>query len=378
MLLALAVTTGSAPLAWTYRTGNYSWAVAVSSDGRYVIAGSDDMHTYFFDTSSLGGKPSWIHDASGYVRHVVVSSNASYAAAGDTAGEIFLFRSPVPGESASVFLADSAIEALAMSDGGTYLAGGDRQGIVYVFRTSQIYFPLWRYAVPGGVFSLSLSQSGALAAASTHGGLYFLGDMSSSSGWIWSFKNETSFPYVAISRDASYVVAGGSDGYVYLLNSLGELIGRQKLGGAVSALKLSTTADTIVAGSTNGRVSLCLVQGGLAETNSITIQRPVTSVAISENGKRVGVADLDGTISMFDESLGTPLWTFDSEAIVHSLSISDNGLVTAASDDTGSIYLFNEEVPERTNQTTLGIAFVSIICGILLAIYLAKGKKTSR
>jgi len=43
LFVVLAVTASSAPFAWTYRTGNYAWAVAVSDDGRYVIAGSDDM-----------------------------------------------------------------------------------------------------------------------------------------------------------------------------------------------------------------------------------------------------------------------------------------------------------------------------------------------
>jgi len=69
LLLALAASTASAPLAWTYATGNYSWAVAVSPDGRYVIGGSDDMRSYSFRTDS-GGVPSWTYSSSEYVQNV--------------------------------------------------------------------------------------------------------------------------------------------------------------------------------------------------------------------------------------------------------------------------------------------------------------------
>jgi len=369
------MSTGAVPVAWTYKTGNYAWTVAVSHDGRHVVAGSDDMRTYFFDADSTAGKPLWIHNAGGYVRHVAVSSNASYAAAGDTAGQIFLFRSPVLGDQASVFPAGSPIDALSMSDDGAYLVGGDRQGVIYVFRTSQLYFPFWQYGVPGGVLALSLSRSGVLVASSTRGGLYFFGEVTSPSGCIWTFQDQTSFPYVALSPNADYVVAGGGDGYVYLLDSSGGLMDRQELGGAVSTLELSATADMVVAGSTNGMVLLYSVNGGLVVTSSLEGRRPVTSVTISDNGERVGVANIDGEISMFDQSLRVPLWAFGTGAIVHSLSVSDNGLVMAGADDTGSVYLFNDERPENANEMALGFALVFTIGAVLLVAHLARRKK---
>jgi len=377
MLLALAVTTGSAPLAWTYKCGNYSWAVAVSSDGRHVIAGSDDMRAYFFATDSAEGKPVWSYTARGYVRHVAISSNGTYAAASDTEGDVFFFRPGVSGDPIWSFRAGSQIDALMLSQDGEYLIAGDRRGAVYLFSAEGTGQPLWQHEVPGGILALSFSQSRALAVTSTRGGLYFFGELPSRSGYIWVFQEYTSFPQVAISNDASYIITGGSDGYVYFLERSGDLADRQRLGGAVSALSLSPATGRVVAGSTNGNASLYAILDGLAMIRSLANRGPLTSASISEDGERVSVATLDGVISMFGESLTVDLWTFSTGAIVHSLSMSSDGLVMAAAGDTGNIYLFEEEPPAEKNGTAVGIVLVCVAVAAFSAAYFIRRRKVT-
>lgn len=370
MLLALAVTTGSAPLAWAYRTGNYSWAVAVSSDGRYVIAGSDDMYSYFFDSQSTYGKPLWSYKALGYVRHVAISKNGTCAAASDTDGGVFFFRPGVLGKPVWSFRAGSSIDALTMSEDGDYLIAGDRQGTIYLFKTNQTEPMVRQYAIFGGVMALSLSRSRALAATATHGGIYFFGEVPSRTGHIWIFQNYTSFPHVAITSDGGYIVAGGSDGYLYLLNRSGQLVDQQRVGGAVSALSMSKT-QRVVAGSTNGNVSLYLLRDRFDRLSSLATQSPVTSVAVSENGERVSVVNLDGVILMLDQSLTSRVWAFNTGAMVHLLSVSSDGRILAAASDTGSVYLFDEGRRTKTNETALATAVVSIPLVALAAVALA-------
>jgi WD40 repeat protein len=171
LLLTLTVTTGSTPLVLTYRTGDYSWAVAVSHDGRYVIAGSDDMHAYFFGTQSAEGKPLWSYATHGYVRHVAVSGDGSSAAAGSLDGSILFFKPVVSGNPVWSSKATSPIDALAMSEDGHYLAAGDRLGTIYFLKTSST--DLTRRMISGGVLTLSISKSGMLAATAARGGLCF-------------------------------------------------------------------------------------------------------------------------------------------------------------------------------------------------------------
>jgi WD40 repeat protein len=376
MLLVLAVTAGSAPLAWSYKCGNYSWAVAVSSDGRHVIAGSDDMHAYFFSADSAEGKPLWSYTTSGYVRHVAISSSGTYAAASDTDGNIFFFRPGVSGDPIWSYRADSPIDALAMTQDGDYSVAGDRKGTVYLFSAEGTGQPLWQHVIPGGILALSFSQSRDLAVTSTRGGLYFFGQVPSRSEYAWIFQDYTSFPQLVMSDDASYIITGGSDGYVYLLNRSGQLADRQRLGGAVSALSLSRTRGLVVAGGTNGNASLYAIQDGFVAISSLATYAPVTSAYISENGERIAVATLDGVISMFSQSLTTHLWTFNTGAIVHSLSMSSDGLVMGAAGDTGNIYLFEEEAHAKKNGVALGVALVSVAVAAFSVAYFIWRRRT--
>jgi len=369
LLLALAATMGPVPLAWTYATGNYSWTVAVSSDGRYVIAGSDDMHAYFFSADASEGRPVWTLSAHGYVRHVAISSNGTRAAASDNAGNIYFFRYESSGTPVWSYRATSAVDALDLSSDGRYLVAGDRDGAIYLFDTNAAGSLVWYGLLPGGVLDLALSESRALAVSSIQGGVYFYDVASAQSGHIWSFQESTSFPRVAMLDDASYVIAGGSDGYVYMINASGQATDKQRLGGAISALSISDNTHGLIAGSTSGRVLHCLIKDRLQTLGSLETQQPVTSATLSENAKRISFANLDGTVSVFNQSLTSPLWTFNAGAIVHSLSISSDGTILAASSDTGSIYLFHEQPVAQTEKFSYATLLVPMTIMILVLGY---------
>jgi len=367
LLIALALGSGSAPLVWTYRTGNYSWAVAVSHDGRYVIAGSDDMHVYFFDTHLTEGKPLWSYATHGYVRHVAIARDGSRAAASDTDGGVFIFRPFVPGSLVWSFRASSSIEALALSEDGGYLAVGDRKGTVYSLKTTLTDLPAQQHVIPGGVLALSISESGMLAATAAGGGLYFFDETSSRLGYVWSFEVETSFPVLAMAGGTNHIVVGANNGSIYLVDSSGQLMDQQRVEGAVSALSITDTIDRMLVGSTSGTVSLYLMRDRLEKLESLEAPRPVTSTAMSDNGERISFAQLDGAISLFNQSLAAHMWTFNAEGIVHSLSISGSGQVMAAASDTGSIYLFDEENPGRISKTMSSNTLLVTIIALLAA-----------
>ena len=376
MIVLLMTASGTAPLVWTYATGNYSWTVAVSHDGQYLIAGSDDMHAYFFRTDA-GASPVWTHSAQGYVRHVAMSSNGSSAAAGDMAGNVYFFHPETSGSPAWSFHADSAISGTDISEDGRRLVVGDQEGDIYMFDTDGSGSPIWHNLVMGGVLALSLFRSDSVAVASAKGGIYFYDLTSSHSGYTWSLQESISFPQLAVSEDAGYIVGGGSDGNIYVTNSAGQVIDMQKLGGSISAISIADHARCVIVGSTNGIVSRYLLKDRLEELDSSAAHGPITSVAVSDDGSRVSVASLDGTISNFHQTLSSPSWTFSAGAIVHSLSISGDGLVTAASSDTGKIYLFSEHASAQTWNPLIVIAYAVVsLTALLLAYFVLRARLT--
>jgi WD40 repeat protein len=165
-------------------------------------------------------------------------------------------------------------------------------------------------------------------------------------------------------------VAGGGDGFLYLFDGAGRLLDRQRVGAAVSALSLSTSTLTLLAGSTNGTVSVYVVSERLDLLSSFTARGSVTSVAISEDGSRLSVATVNGTITTFDRSLGEPLWTYNAGGIVHAICMSADGRFMAAASDTGSVYFFNEHMRALDLESALlcvaPVTFVAALAVIVL------------
>ena len=370
LILLLAATTGSAPLAWTYATGNYSWTAAVSHDGRYVIAGSDDMHTYLFKTDASRGKPMWTHLARGYVRHVAISNSGTSAAASDTDGNVYFFQPDASGIPVWSFHAGSAIGAIDIGDDGLRLVAGDQEGDIYLFDTGRSGSPIWRNVVPGGVLALSLWEPNAVIVASTQGGLYLYDLESSEPSFVWTFQESISFPQLTVSKEAGYVVAGGSDGNIYVITATGQASDVQRLEGSVSAVATSEEARYVILGSTNGNVSRYLLNERLERLDSFAAHGLITAVAVSDGGERISVASLDGTIATFRETPADLLWTFNTGAIVHSLSMSGDGQAIVASSDTGSIYLFDEALmsTNRTIPSGASMAIEAIIVVVIFAV----------
>jgi len=377
LLVALAASTSQASPAWTYMTGNYVWSVAVSEDGAYAIAGSDDMHAYFFDTRSADAKPLWSYGTQGYVRHVAISGNGSRAAASDVAGGIFFFERPELSDAPDwVFRSDYPIDALVLSGDGDYLAAGDRRGNVYVFETSRTDPLIWQSSIPGGVLALSLSESRALAATGTKGGLYFFG-ASPSTSYQWSFNEHTNVPCLAFVDDLEQIVAAGGDGSLYLIDTSGQLLDEYELGGALSALSISARTRRVVTGSTNGDVSVLHVDGRLEEVATVGTKNPVTSTTLSDDGERIAVANTNGTISMFDGSLVNRIWTFEAGAIVHSLSMSADGSILVAGSDSGAVYLFSEQGSAISGMMASYVVVAALIVMAVVILLVIWQKKRS-
>ena len=365
LFVALAASTSAAPLSWTCITGNYAWAVAVSQNGRYVIAGSDDGRAYFFETNNTAGKPLWVIEAQGYVRHVAISGNAVLAAAADMSGNVFLRQHDRFGQATSVFRSNSSVDALVMSRDGQYVASGHKNGAIYLFRMTNGLAPVWTTYLQGGVLALSIDST-VLEATSVRGGLYSF--ETSKSTPAWAFRDFMTFPFVATSKDAHRIVVGASDGRVSLLSESGKLLDEHDLRGAISSLSLSSLRDRVVVGSTSGNVVLLSFGEALEELGSLTLNKPVATGAISENGETICIAEMDGTIHTYGESLANERWTYVTSSIVHSVSISDDGKVIAAAADSGKIYLFNEEPNSNPSRVTTDVLQATVVVAACIAL----------
>ncbi|MDD1660585.1 MAG: DUF5711 family protein [Methanomicrobiales archaeon] len=124
----------SGNLLWSYRTGSNLRDIAVSSDSRYIVAGSDDRKVYLFNRT---GGLLWIHDLGDPVACVDISGNGSFITAGSGRGldrRIYLFTSA--GDLAWSYQAKGWVTDVALSEDGTSLAAVSDDGVLAFFRTA--------------------------------------------------------------------------------------------------------------------------------------------------------------------------------------------------------------------------------------------------
>jgi len=111
---------------------------------------------------------------------------------------------------------------------------------------------------------------------------------------------------------------------------------------------------------------------------SLETHQPITSAVLSDNGKRIAFANLDGAVTVFNQSLTAPLWTFSAGAIVHSLSVSSDGMALAATSDTGSICLFHESPTSQDEKLSYATVLVPMSIATLVLGYLILRRRKVR
>jgi WD40 repeat protein len=205
-------------LMWSVQTQGRVKNVAISDNGDYIAAGSNDYSVYLFDRE---GNRLWDYDASGEVNSVSVSSEGSYTAAGT----------------------------------------GTEDSRVYLF--DKIGQVLWAHHLARkGVSLVKVTDDGTHVAAATENPdntlYYFYSDgRKALKTFLWSEKIGGIINGLAVSADGSIVVVGSLDSNVYLFSRDGDLLESHDIGNdPVTSVAISDDGSYVVAGDQNNNVLL--------------------------------------------------------------------------------------------------------------------------
>lgn len=364
------VAEGSAPLFWNFTSKKRFYAVCISPDNKYVVAGSDDRNVYCFDLAT--GQKVWNYNTGEWSRRVLVSifsvsisPDNKYAIAG-TASNVYCFNitsgarlwNHTTGEALDVFVSSDSkyvvvasenhyIYKLNITDGAEvwkYNAGhfayrvsmsSDGQYVVAgLFPPYSIPYALialnasgnflWSYNAHSGVCSLFLSPDGKYVLAGTsgnyadptdgHGRIFCLNI--TNGGHIWnytatgSFQGGSDLPVtsVFVSSDSKFVTAGTGNGIVPFINiSDGRLIWDYSTGHYSWAAYISPSNGFVVAGGNSGLYCL----DGMTGNKMWNYTQPVTAISISPDDKHAVAGTWDGIYAFAlakIENLNTHLW----------------------------------------------------------------------
>ncbi len=268
---------------WNYPSTATVNVVAVSANGKYMVAGTDmdpvGPEIFFFNTSDHDGIPMWSYDADQTIDSLAISANGKYMVVGGSAGSAFLFNSTVPDQgvdkqymwSSSVFSDLPYVDISA--DGKLFVVGGNSAGQSELYLYNNVGDLLWFHIFgfsPQNPLSVTISADGKYVAmgrkvaeqfGSINKTVYLFNTTDYTVGQrqepMWSFDTGQDMDSVAISADGKDIVAGSSNGKIaYLFNSSVPELGNNKLPvwnfsldtGGVNSVDISADGKDIVLG----------------------------------------------------------------------------------------------------------------------------------
>ncbi len=271
---------------WYYESTADEWFdyVAISANGNYYIAGSNDRIYYFNNSSS---EPLWSYDL------------------------------------------NYELDSLAFSSNGEYIVAGTRDKKVYLFHNSSST-PLWFFAASYSISSLAISSNGdVLTAGFVNGQVCLFNKSHSTPIWTDIVSSETGVGGLAISFDGNYILSGcGGNGIYWHERSNSTPIAHTEDGGDVVAIN----SDGSYSVSARGGFIYLYNESRTSPVRSYDIYETVTSLDISSDGNYIITGSMDGYIYLFDKSSSIPLWQYKTNVPL-STSISSNGEYIAATDD---------------------------------------------
>jgi hypothetical protein len=367
----------SAPY-WTYKTGFYVPAVAVSEDGNTIVAASDDNKIYTFgrgsnttlwrcnepstcsvavsaNGSTIVAVGSGVHvfgrqsnttiwdyfHSGGAPLSVAVSADGNTIVSGGFDNNVTVFSRQ---SNATIWRYNTVapIYSVAVSANGSTIVAGGSDGYVRVFgRQSNTI--VWQYGASNNIYSVAVSADGnTIAAGGADGYIRVFGRQSNATIWDYFSTNKTRC--VAVSRDGTTIAAGGDDGYLRVFGRTSNATLIQHNTGGTIARAVATSSDgSMIAcgghGANNPRVFMYSKSLGLLASydvggtigGSITFGGPV--VGISGDGSLMAIGCNDNKLYVFQYDttppvLGTPSVVPSSpvggQTVNISVSVTDN------------------------------------------------------
>lgn len=336
---------------WSYLTENNVDALALSSDGEYVVAASRDR-IYFMDTNR--SEPPLSYQADEDFNDVAISGDGEYIAASSD-GYVYLFMN----DDSDPLWSDHIINyvyCVAISTDGNYLVSGGSDDRLRLYHKDNST-PVWSALTDGNIDDVAISSDGKYIVAGTDYGYIYLHDKDSSTP-IWSYDADYDINSIAISADGEYIVAGSANEKLYVFDKDSSTpLWSYQAESAILTVSISTDGEYIAAGSGGfDRTSVYLFKrSSSTPIINYETQNYVYSVSLSSDGRYLGAATAGDKLYLFNKNNSAPLWTFETEYNdMNVVSLSANGKKLASGSDNDTIYFFANNMAPTASIDSLG------------------------
>lgn len=349
---------------WNYTTGGTIRSVAISGDGKYIAAASDNGNIYFFNTSNLANPLIWTYFATpGVPGSVAISSDGNYIAA-ESNQSVYLFDK-TSGTPLWSYDAPEEVLSVSISSDGNYIAVATIKGShwdpeyanVYLFNSSIVSLktPMWNYTVDNLIKSVAISSDGNFIAIGTlnssiwegerDGEIYlFNKSMSADKTPMWNYPTGAIYE-VDMNFNGSIIIAAevknDTYGLVHIFEDLSSDPSDLYPERPVYSVDISSNGQYYVYGCNDS------VYHSNGTFNWVSLDyEDVDLVAVSDNGLDIAVEFNRNYIHCFDLKQFCKLkWYFGTDDYIATAEISNDGNYVVLGGHDSNIYVFNNNVP---------------------------------
>lgn len=285
-------------------------SVAFSPDGKVIVSGSSDMTIRAWDTQTRLQVGSAFRGHTGSVNSIAFSPHGIWFASGSSDNTIRIWNIRAHIQVAILKGHTNPINSIAASLNGERIVSGSSDGTIRVWSTltwSQVGGPL--NGPPSPVNSVVFSPDGKLVASGSDDSIIRLWNFRAGSQVGTLEGHIDHVTSVAFSVDSKFIVSGSTDRTIRVWDAATHsLVGTPLTNhtGRVSSVAVSHDGRTIVSGSWDGTIRTWDTKLGPKlgrQTSS------VFSVAFSPTTKQIVSGSFDGTLKVYDAVTGTQVFS---------------------------------------------------------------------
>ncbi len=280
-------------------------SVAYSSDGKYILSGSQDKTLILWDAKTgarirmMGG---WFRGHNYFVSSVAFSPNVKYMLSGGYDKTIRLWEVDTGKELRTIRGRTGIVWSVAFSPNGRYGFSGTAGNAPI----------LWKMATGEEVRTYEGHSEGVWAVAVSPDGQYTLSGSADDTLKLWELEtgkevrtfagHSADIRSVDFSPDGRYIVSGSEDKTIKLWAvDTGKVVHTYAgHSGIVRSVQFSPNGNSILSGSEDGSVKLWSVASGNPIHTFSGHTRPVNAVAYSPDGKTAVSGSKDLTLRIWD------------------------------------------------------------------------------
>lgn len=235
------------------------------------------------------------------------------------------------------FTAGGRVQAAAVTADGSRIVIGARDNRARAFdRAGE---PSWEFRATNSVLGVDISADGRWTAVASEDRYVYLLDATGQA--LWQHKAERAMNNAAVADDGSLVAATSDDRSFYVLDGRGRLLWREELGIGVTGVAIYGGGDDarVVIGSDDGYITIYSRDGDLLL--QARLDYDVRSVAVTPNGGRIVAGTSDGLVTLLDGATGRRLWSYKTGRTVNSVAIAHDGQTILAGSSDKQAYLLD-------------------------------------